>query len=149
MKTRPLAEIEIPLLLPGARAFFAEGGLQGQLNEQHFVRTLQSYVRNKTGFVLVTGDSPHDFQGALGAAVFPDFATGDIVAMEFFFFVHPAARGMAGPRLMRAFEAEALRHGAIRCMLMHLAGPRTEKFVRFYQRSGYALIEQVFCKSIT
>lgn len=146
-QTRLLREEEVRLLLPGARNFFGEGHLEGTLNETHFVAQMQTYIRTGVGFVIVAGEPP--FDGALGAIVYPDFATGLKRGMEFFFYVNKEYRGLAGPRLMKAYEEEAKRRGAERVLLMHLAVPEASKYVRFYQRFGYRLIEQVFCKPLS
>lgn len=145
---RLLTVDEIPDLLPGARAFFGEGNLLGELNEAHFVATLQSYLRAGMGFVLAAGNAP-DFTGSIAGIVFPDFATGQPRCMEFYWYVHPELRkGLLGVRLLKAFEAEAVKRGAEHVLMMHLVAGEEAKFERFYARCGYTLREQIFAKQL-
>lgn len=138
---------EVPLLLPGARAFFAEGNLVGELNEEHFVKTLQGYVESGIGFVLASGTPP--FRGSIAGILYPDFATGELRCMEFFWYVPKEERGFVGVRLLKAFEAEAAKRGAKHLLMMHLVAGQEDKFSQFYTRSGYKMIEQVFSKQLS
>lgn len=143
---RTLSSAEVPLLLEGARAFFAEGNLIGELNEAHFVKTIQGYIDSGVGFVLTAGNPP--FRGSIAGAIFPDFATGQPRCMEFFWYVNKAERGFVGVRLLKAFEVEAEKRGAKHVLMMHLVAGQEGKFTDFFTRSGYTLKEQVFSKTI-
>jgi GNAT superfamily N-acetyltransferase len=141
---RPLRPSEAAYLLPGARRFFAEGLVMGKLNEESFVKGVAGYLNAGVGIFLVYGDPP--FQGAIGGAIYPDFPTGDIVATEFFWYVIPEHRGQAGVRLLKAFEEEAKRRGAVRLMMMHFESPKTAAFGHLYERLGYCKKEQIYAK---
>lgn len=141
---RSLSADEVPLLLPGARAFFAEGNLAGRVNEKHMVDTLRRYIEAGIGFVFVAGDAP--FRGAIAGSVVPDLHTGDPTCMEFFWFVHPGERGSVGPRLLAAFEREARQRGARRIWMLCLVGENTERISKFYRRAGYVHRESLFAK---
>lgn len=143
---RLLALEEIPLLLPGAREFFATRKLMGALNEAYFVSALKNHSESGIGFVLVCGNPP--FRGSIAGAIVRDFATGDPTCLELYWFVCEAERGSVGLRLLKAFEAEAAKRGAKRIIMMNLAGDEMETFTNFYTRCGYQLKEQVFAKEV-
>lgn len=138
-----LLPAEVPLLLPGARAFFAEGQIQGTLNEAHFVKTLAQGIDSGRMFVLSEG-----FRGAISGTLFEDPATGELCCMEYFWYVDAHERGSLGVRLLAAFEHEAVRRGACRVLMMHHVSEQTEKFKHIYERRGYVLREQVFVRSL-
>lgn len=142
---RPVTLDEVPRLLPGAQQFFDEGYLSGTLNEKHFVSALRGFISNGTGIVLAAIEND-EFLGSIGGVVYPDYATGDLVAGELFWYVPQEHRGIIGVRLLKAFEAEAKKHGAARVYMIHLTDTRSEAFKDFYTRSGYRLVENIFCK---
>lgn len=135
------------LMLTGAREFFGTGQLQGTLNEDHYVKTLASYTESGVGFVLARVDDGV-LHGALGAAIHPDYATGELTAVEFFFYVVKAYRGTLGLRLMDAFEKEAKRRGARRLFLMHLLTEGACNLSTIYSRKGYKLVEHIYAKEL-
>jgi GNAT superfamily N-acetyltransferase len=135
------------LMLPGAREFFATGQLQGSLNEEHYVETLSNYTKMGVGFVLARVEDGV-LHGALGAAIHPDYATGDLTAVEFFLFVLEKYRGFLGIKLMNAYEQEAKRRGAKRTYLMHMLTEGSCNLAPLYERKGYKLVEHVYVKEL-
>lgn len=144
---RLLAPDEMHLMLPGAREFYATGQLQGSLNEEHYVETLSSYTKDGRGFVLARVEDGV-LHGALGAVIYPDFATGELTAVELFFFVLAAYRGTLGLRLMDVFEKESKRRGARRLFLMHLLTEGSCNLERVYRKKGYKLVEHIYAKEL-
>lgn len=143
---RFLAPDEIPLLLPLARAFFAEGNLPGTLNERHFVATLKAHITRGTGFVIAAG---LPIRGTVSGIMFNDMATAELCCMEFFWYVSAEERGSLGIRLLDAMETEAFKRGSVRVLMSHLSTPKTERFERVYARRGYTKREQIFMKGKT
>lgn len=135
---------EVPLLLPLIRQFFAEGNIPGKLNEPYAVATLTKHVEAGTGFVIAAGCP---VRGAISGVMYPDMATAELCAVEFFWFVSPEERGSLGIRLLDAFEKEAFGRGAVRVMMSHLSTPKTERFESMYTRRGYMKREQIFIKA--
>lgn len=140
---RLLTSEEVPLLLPLARAFFAEGNIPGKLNEAHFVATLRAHLEHGTGFVFAGG---HPIRGTISGVMFNDMATAELCCMEFFWYVRAGERGAIGLKLLAAWEQEAFRRGAVRIMMAHLETPKTKGFERLYERRGYAKREQIFMR---
>jgi hypothetical protein len=140
---RAIGAHEVPLLLPGAREFFAQGFLLGKLNESHFVNNLRQLITAGRAVCLVTG-SP--FRGAIAAVYFDDMATGERCAMEFFWYVHRAERGSLGVRLLSALEDATRDAGVCRLMMMHNLDHGESGLDRIYQRRGYMPREKLFVK---
>lgn len=137
---------EVPLLLDGARQFFGEGKLMGELNPVSFVAGWQKLLLGGGG-VLLGAYRGRELVGAIGGVIFPDFPTGDLVAQEFFWFMIGGQRGN-GLRLLRAFEMRAAVHGAKRILMMHLADLNSEPMSKLYSRMGYTHRENVYSKNL-
>ncbi len=84
----------------------------------------------------------------LGYLVHPDLNDGNLVAMEAFWYVDPAARG-AGLRLMKEFERRASGRGARRLIMGRTARLSTEALDKIYQRFGYVETETLFVKTLS
>jgi hypothetical protein len=143
---RLLPAHEVPLLLPGARQFFADGLIAGQLHETHFVTTLAGHIERGSGFVVVAGQP---LRGALAGILFQDLATAETCCMEFFWYVHASERGSLGVRLLAAFEQESFSRGAVRVIMAHFVNEKTSGFEALYTRRGYRMKEQLFQKERT
>lgn len=142
---RLLGSSETSLMLPGGREFFGSGHIYGKLNEDHFVRTMASYIETGAAFVVCKVEDGF-LQGALGAAVVKDVATGDLTCSELFFHVTASKRGLLGIRLMAEAEKEARRRGARRMFMMHMMTPGAIDVGLLYERRGFALKEKIFSK---
>lgn len=143
---RAIAAYEVPLLVPEARAFFAEAPIAGTFNEAHFVRELTALVGINRAIVLACG-SP--FRGAIGGVLYNDLATGALCCMEYFWFVSKAERGTLGLRLLEAFERTLIASSVTRLSMMHLCSEAHDsKFADLYGRRHYTLKERVFVKEL-
>lgn len=142
---RKLSAKEVPLLLPLARSFYAEGNLSGSLNETHFVKELKTLIENGTCFVLVGG---MPIQGGIGGIIYKDLMTGDITCMETFWYVSNVERGFLGLRLLSAWEEEAIRIGAVKIIMAHLCSETSKKFTKLFEHRGYKIREQIFVREV-
>jgi GNAT superfamily N-acetyltransferase len=144
---RDISAAEVPLLLPGARCFFEEGRLPGQLNAESFVNGWRGMLASGVGVLLGAFDADGNICGAIGGSIFPDFQTNDLVATEFFWFALPDRRGQ-GLRLLRAFEQRAAERGAARIVMVHLEDLNAESMGKLYARLGYRLRERIYFKNL-
>lgn len=140
---RLLTAAEVPLLLPLAREFFAEGNLHGKLNEAHFVNVLRHHIGSGSGFVFAAGTP---VRGTISGVMFNDMATAEPCCMEFFWYVRACERGAVGIKLLDAWEREAFSRGAVRIMMAHLDTPKTQGIERLYERRGFRVREKIFMK---
>jgi len=143
---RLLTADEVPLLLPMIRAFFAEGNIDGTLNEAYATKLLRGHVAAETGFVLVAG---LPIRAGICGIMYPDMATADPCCMEFFWYVSLPERGSSiGLRLLDAWEHEAKRRGAKRLLMAHYLTEKTAQFAKLYDRRGYKKREQIYVKEV-
>lgn len=137
---------EVPMLLDGAREFFGEGKLMGELNPVSFVAGWQRLLLSGSG-MLLGAYRERQLIGAIGGVILPDFPTGDVVAQEFFWFMIGDQRG-SGVRLLRAFEMRAAMRGAKRIMMMHLTALNSAAMGKLYARLGYTHLENIYAKKL-
>lgn len=134
-------------MLPGAREFFRAGYIYSQLNEDHFTSTMAAYIESGAAFVVCRVVNGF-LEGALGAAIAKDFATGELTCSELFFHITESKRGFLGIKLMAEFEKEAKRRGARRIFMMHMLGEGACNARPLYERRKFVLKENVFCKEL-
>ena len=86
---------------------------------------------------------------ALGMATTFDPNSGQLMALEQFWYVMPSHRKTrAGLELFRAFEKAGKEAGAKRLVMVHLANLTPESLQKFYEREGFRLVEQTFWKEL-
>lgn len=146
MEIRQITRDEACLCLPQARVFFAEGAIPGTLNEEHFVTQIQQFMDAGIGLFIAAIDDGQ-VRGAIGGVAYPDFATGDLTAVELFWFVGPEYR-MVGVKLLIAFERLAKDRGCKRIHMVHLVNYSADKLDQFFERRGYRLTEKAFTREL-
>jgi GNAT superfamily N-acetyltransferase len=85
--------------------------------------------------------------GGLGCLKFPDIHSGEMMAVETFWFMAPESRGK-GLLLLDAFEAWGARQGCRKLAMIHLADSYPKALERLYSMRGYKLIEKHYVKAI-
>jgi GNAT superfamily N-acetyltransferase len=83
----------------------------------------------------------------LGALIFPDVNSSDLVATEMFWYSDKNARG-CGLALFSAFERWAKENGAKHAIMVHLSNSMPEKLRRFYGKKGYCEVDTHYMKEI-
>lgn len=126
--------------------FFAEGKLPGRLVPGVFCETWERLYAADMGVIFALWRDG-GIIGAIGGAVYPDPNDGELVAMEFFWFVTAEARGR-GLALLSRFEAWAKERGAVRIAMIHLNNLQPARLCELYHRRGYREIETHYIKEI-
>lgn len=132
---------EVPLLVPRAREFFAEGHLAGTFNPDHWVAWLMKGISQGSVIVVSCGVP---VRGAIGAALYADPATGDQCAAELFWYVGASERGTVGLKLLKTLEGALVRLKVKRLHLVHLADG--EPMGAVFARLGYRPLEHIHVK---
>lgn len=136
-----LPPARIPELVPLAQEFYAGGDLPGGLDPDVFCRTWASLLFHGAG-VLLAAERDGKIIGSIGGTLAPDPRDGELVLNETHWFVADQhRRGSAGIALWEAFEAEAVRRGAARVTMAHLANKIGEKIAPMLLRGGYRPVE--------
>ena len=136
---RPLTIEELPLCVPFGPSFMQEYDLPGVFNPDVFLKNWRYFLQSLTAVLYGLWDEGR-VVGGIGGLVHPDLNTGDLHAVECFWYVDPAYRNtlMAG-RLPLTFKKWGKRHGAVRWKMIHLLAkdenPSTVKLAGFYERA--------------
>lgn len=144
---RPITADELPRVHEMGAAFFDAAGRPGKYSPEAVERIWNTLLPTGIGLFFVAEDEGR-FVGMFGGVVSEDPYTGDIVALEQFWFVMPEARGSVGIRLFNAFEKEATARGAKRILMVHLMKLTPESLRGLYERRGYELVEQIYEKNL-
>lgn len=136
---------EIKTLLYLGSKFWKEGNLPGQFIEEVFERRWSDFIAGGTGriFAAFVGSQP---VGAIGMVFAKDFNDDARVASEAFWFVREDHRGI-GLRLFAHAEKYAKASGCKRIAMVHLIDLHPAKLQRFYERSGFRCVENVYLKT--
>lgn len=138
---RPLTREEIPLCIESGESFYAEIHLPGRFSAPTFVKSWQGFYDINIGVILGLWKDDA-YIGGLGGILAPDANTGDLTAMECFWYVLPSHRGARmGIRLVAAFRDWARSRGAKHYVMVHVHGRAENKLDRLYARMGMRLLE--------
>jgi len=141
-----LPPARIPEMVPLAREFYDAGDLPGDLDPEVFCDTWARFLFHGVG-ILLAAECEGQIVGSIGGVLVPDPRDGLMVANEHHWFVTKQyRRGSAGMDLKRAFEAEALRRGADRVTMAHLANKLGEKLAPIFLADGYRPVEVHYIK---
>src|SRR5687767_11252078 len=106
---RQLQPDELSLTITVAADFFKESQLPGELNLSHWIKTWRGLIYSKIGaiFAYFPHADSNDVGGILGGLFYPCSMTGQLEALEGFWYVRPEHRGgTGGIKLLKAFEEE-------------------------------------------
>lgn len=136
-----------------AEAFFAESRIAGTLNFKHFADSWDGFIGSNIGYVLVNESYEKDGtakqNGIIGGLLTKCFMTGDWIATECFWWIHPHLRGSpAGMRLFLQWEAVVKANGAQRIYVGNLHSINHQMMSDLYQRLGYVPLETHYVKII-
>jgi N-acetylglutamate synthase-like GNAT family acetyltransferase len=128
--------------------------LQGLYNEARpdypFLRAptaafVHQCINGPRSLAIVVGDVPC---GVLLASCAVNPFTKERVAEEHALFVTPEARGGAGVRLIREFEAWAIKNDCTMARLTMQHSIRPEEISKLYRRRGYSEMETSFSRRL-
>lgn len=145
---RPLTREEIPLCFPSGLSFYAEVSLPGRFSAQHFQASWERFYDLDMGVIigLWEGDV---YVGGIGGILAPNPNTGDLTAVECFWYVMPEHRGARkGIRLIEAFEAWAKSKGASQIIMVFVNGRKDSQLDRLYERMGFRVLETNYVKEL-
>ena len=98
---------------------------------------------------LLFDDDTGDLVGGLGCIKAPDLHSGDMIAIETFWYVLPQCRNkMLGMELLFTFEQWAKEEGCTKVAMIHLADSAPESLEKLYLTMGYRLLEKHYIKEV-
>lgn len=145
---RSLASNELESVKGLAQSFFSESCLPGALHWEHWKSSWIKLIDSDIGAIFVN-EIDGEMRGMLGGLFFPCTMTGQLEALEGFWFVSPGERGKVGAiRLLMTFEAEAKKRGCYRVKMVHLMRVNPDLAESLYTRMGYELLQVNYCKEL-
>jgi len=130
------------------KLFHEESGRPGVFNAEYVLRVIKGLLLSGYGAMFVIRNDEGTLLGTVCGVLAPDIFTGDALVSELFWFVDPAHRGSAGPRLFRALVEwkESLN---VRCMMMahlHFGQSDDSGIEAFYERHGFKKLETSYVR---
>lgn len=146
MTIRHVTTEELPILLEGGESFYKEGGMFGKFRADNFIRGWTRLLEG-TGTIMGMFNEFGDIEGALGGMHYPELNTGEVVAVELFWYMLPGSRGN-GLKLLKAFERWAAEENCDHVAMIHLTTLQPERLGEIYLRLGYELFECHYIKRL-
>jgi len=138
----------LPQIIPIGEAFAKEANYPGGWDWMAFAGMWAGLVTSDVGRIFISTDEGR-LAGALGAVFMPDPYSGQMTAVEQFWYVLPAFRKTrVGMDLFLAFQQEAQKRQAKKMVMVHLAALTPESLQKFYEKEGFKLAEQTFWKEL-
>jgi hypothetical protein len=147
IEIKPLCRFKLRALAPGAKEFYASSKFLGKFDIERFVTFWKNQIENGQGVIFAALDDG-EIIGAIGGMAYPEPYIDEISVQEFFWFVRPGNRGLAGLRLYDAFEGWAIEKGASHIRMVHLMDSMPEKLERVYGRLGFVPVEKLYSKDL-
>lgn len=134
---RAATTADVPRLVEMGQRFLQSTVYRDLLAENpEAMAAMATLLVDRADAVVLVAES-HRLTGMIGLLICPHHISGERMANEVFWWVDPETRGTSGLRLLRAAEAWAREHGAVR---MQMVAPDAS-VGKIYERFGYAPIE--------
>jgi GNAT superfamily N-acetyltransferase len=118
-----------------------------KLDIHHTVEQYERFISKGIGAILMLLNERGSLHGGLGFITYPDLHSGDMMAVETFWYVDPNHRGR-GVQLVREFEKRAKEQGCKKVAMIHLMDSYPAELENLYSRMGYTLIEKHYVKEV-
>lgn len=136
-------------MLAMGELFYRESRLPGKFNVTSFIQGWSCILVLKYGQIWIALDNNKRTIGAIGGLIHPDICSGDMVAQEMFWFMHPDHRnGMTFMKLYHAFETWAKESGAIRICMANTFNEHTEKLRHLYLKMNFRPVDVSYFKTL-
>lgn len=133
---------EIPRLLEMGERFHSTSEYSKHVgwDEQKTLELATNLVAQKNLLVI---DSNGSLLGMLGMVFFPHFLSGEVIAIEVFWWLEPEHRG-EGKKLLKAAEDLARERGAKRIQMI----APNDRVAVLYRRMKYQFVESAYQKTL-
>ena len=128
---------------------FTDNIPQCNFNEAHYQKAWEGFMSSGIGVIFLIEESG-EILGGIGGVKFPEPLTGDMTAVEMFWYVKPCHRqSLDGVKLLKCFERWAKAEKCKKVAMIHLMCSMPAKLEDFYIKNGYELIEKHYQKELT
>lgn len=135
---------DVPALVAMGMRFLAASPLNEFMppNQDKMTALVNGLIEEDGGYLAVAEDG--DLQGMIGAVLISNLVSGELWAVELFWWVEPEARGRTGLRLLKGVEDWARGLGVRH---IQLTAP-TKRAGALYTRLGFAPTELSYHKAL-
>ena len=147
IEIKPMCRFSLRKVAPAAKEFYESSQFLRKFDLERFIALWKNAIEGEQGTIIAAFDDG-EFIGAISGMLYPEAYSGELIAQEFFWFVRPGHRGLAGMRLYKAFEQWAKQKGCAEIRMGHLADLMPEKVAMTYKRLGYVEVERNFAKRL-
>ena len=126
---------------------FEQASATVKVDVDYSVKRYEDFVSSGKGQMLMLLDDRGELQGSLGFLIAPDIHTGNLIAIETFWYVDPKHRGQ-GLKLLKEFERIAKEKGCKYVAMIHMMDSYPEQLEKVYAHMKYRLIEKHYMKEI-
>jgi hypothetical protein len=136
--------------VPSFFARFKDDSKCVSINVPYAQKYYRTMIENKMGQVfLLCDEETGSVHGGLACIKGPVPHSGQMVAVELFWYVAPEYRGSLGAlELLVAFENWAKENQCSSCALIHMMDSQPERLEKLYLRMGYKLLEKHYIKEV-
>jgi GNAT superfamily N-acetyltransferase len=132
-----------------AEEFFKESKIDGVLDFPHFCQSWGKLIELDMAAIIVYVDDQQRTLGIIGGTCTKCLMTGDMIAQESFWWVHPSKRrSPVGIKLLRQWEGWGEDRGAKRIYVGNLAAVNHEMMHTLYSKLGYQLLETHYVRPV-
>jgi GNAT superfamily N-acetyltransferase len=146
MKIREAYFEEIPDIIAKGKAF-EKDSKEIKVDIDHATKKFQDMFKSGLVTMLVALNDDDKRIGGLAYLKSPDIYSGEITAIELYWFIHPEYRG-GGKMLVDAFEESARGKGCVKAAMIHMVDSFPESLKEFYEKRGYHLTELHYVKKL-
>lgn len=137
---------EVPKITILCKAFENETA-HVKVDISHSIKSYCKFIDSGVGAMLLL-KRDGEIIGGLGCLHYPDLHSGELTAVETFWFVDPGHRGK-GLMLLDEFEKWAARQECTKVAMIHMVDSHPDILEKLYIRRGYKLVEKHFVKEVT
>lgn len=143
---RQATTADLPRMAGLAKEFYASSRMLRHFQIDRFVETWNSFISLGMGVIFLSVEKD-EITGTIAGLVHRDANCDDLIAQEFYWFVHKDSRG-EGIKLYRTFEDWAKAKGAHEIRMGYLVDSMPDKVKHFYQRLGFHEVETNYAKRL-
>jgi len=137
---------DVPKIIPCAKEYTEAMPNNVILNPDHLIRHWVNFIQNGIG-VIILAEEDGVVIGGIGGLKYPELFTGNLTAVETFWYTLEGKRGV-GIKLFKLFEEWAKENDCRRIAMIYLPFSMPDKLDRFYTKNGYKLLEMHYEKEI-
>src|SRR5208283_3886472 len=127
---------------------FEQASATVKVDVEYSIKRYQDFIASGKGQMLMLVDENDELHGSLGYLIAPDIHTGNLIAVETYWYVDPKHRGH-GIKLVKEFERIARERGCKYTAMIHMMDSYPVELEKVYEHMNYRLIEKHYLKELT